>query len=176
MRPCLFLFFYIFFLFSFYTLLLRDRHHERWEELRLEKGRLERTGLNLHPDILTAGVPRLGKAKFIVTQSLSVSGSLLLEQKLLFSLRFWSVFSSGSHWSRKTFSDGHNLEHGYSWHPEDEGQEHHSASPSTQDTRPCHSRNVCGSVLIGLRNPDSNKEGWGGVGGWRDAGRAQHLS
>lgn len=89
MRPCLFLSFYIFFLFSFCTLLLlRDRHHERWEELRLEKGKLERTGLNLHPDILTAGVPRLGKAKFIVTQSLPVSGSLLLEQKLLFSLRF----------------------------------------------------------------------------------------
>lgn len=89
---------------------------------------------------------------------------------------FWSVFSSGSHWSRKTFSDGHNLEHGYSWHPEDEGQGHHSASPSTQDTHPCHSRDVCGSVLIGLRNPDLNKEGWGGLGGWRDAGRAQHLS
>lgn len=49
---------------------------------------------------------------------------------------FWSVFSSGSHCSSETFSDGHNLEHGYSQHPEDEGQGYHSAS---QDTLPCHS-------------------------------------
>lgn len=135
-----------------------------------------RTWLNLHPDILTASVPCLEKAKFIATQSLPVSGSLWLEQKLFIFTPFWSVLSSGSHWSSETFSDGHNLEHGYSRRTENEGQGYHSAPSSTQDTLPRHFRDVRGSVLMGLRNPDSNKEGRGRGGGWRDAGRAQHLS
>lgn len=101
---------------------------------------------------------------------------LIIRAETLTFTPFGSVFSSGSHWSSETFFDGHNLEHGYPRHPEDEGQGYHSTSSSTQDTLPCPFRDVRGSVLVGSRNPDSNKEGRGWGGGWRVAGRAQHLS
>lgn len=89
---------------------------------------------------------------------------LIIRAETLTFTPFGSVFSSGSHWSSETFSDGHNLEHGYPPHPEDEGQGYHSASSSTQDTLPCPFRDVRGSVLVGSRTQIQIKRAGARVG------------